>query len=288
MKSKFHPIVTIVCPSNKPLDDLSKAAYDSMLTQDYNNLEIHICFNGITVNQYREISNYLCENNNNNYPLVLSHFEASMSPGSARRYLLNSINSDYILFLDADDVASKKLVRKKVCYSYEYDLDIVISSARTFNGYQQLIKELFTSYRSYLIPYIFLSLFKFSWLPLSVNLVPNSGTLLRIPKFRHILASYPVVPHEDFIFYNLLLQHQPKVGLLLDPLINYNVSTKTTTGNKFKSKLWHYRALKCIKPRYSPFKRLIITLLGLPLMFIILFLNTLITYPNICFVTSDE
>ena len=279
-KKITSPTVTIICPSHRRVDNLSKLSYDSMLSQDYDLTSINICVNGVSKEEYCEIENYLRDNNKNNFPIVLSHHLSPLSPGSARRVLLSTIKSDYVLFLDSDDVANKDLISKKIRYSLDFELDVVLCSANTFTNYDNFVKNSCLGFRSYLIPYILLSLFKSTWLPLAINLIPNSGTLIKTSKFSRLLRSYPIAPHEDFIFYSNLLDLNPSIGLLLKPLISYNISTHTTSGNKLKSKIWHYRALKFIKPHYSRFTRLVITALGPPLMFIISIVNALITLPT--------
>ena len=274
------PSVAIICPSHRPLDTLSKLAYNSILLQEYQALSLYFCINGVTENQFKIIERYIHNQNTNKYTVFLTYQRSDLSPGSARRYLLNQIKTDYVLFIDSDDLASKNLVSQKISCALEHNIDVVISSAKVFRLSKDSHLNYSRKFRSYLIQYVILCLFKHSWLVLSVNLIPNSGTLIKTSPFIELLKTYPSQPHEDFIFYNKILDLKPSIALILYPLVSYYISGSTTTGNKLKSKIWHYRALKYIRPKYSTIQKLLITLMGPLLSLFLSFLNQLASAPD--------
>ena len=127
-------------------------------------------------------------------------------------------------------------------------------------------------------------------IPLSINLIPNSGTLVRRNNFnKKIFFKYPFCKHEDFIFYIKLLNFAKCIALIEKPLIAYNVNRKTLTGNKLVSKIWHARAISKVK-KISFFRSITITLFGifitLPIIFFLGKLRIVLNkkkYKNISF-----
>ena len=273
----FMPSVSIVCPVHRPLNKLSKLAFISILKQNYKKLFIYFCFNGLSSVDIESLKSFITSSNIHSHIL---YFEASndlLSPGAARILALKSIDSDYIVFIDSDDIAEENLVSSKVEIASKLNLDLVISSAYTFESIDDVLYNLHgLKLRSYILPLIALHLFNGTWLPYAINLIPNSGTLFRRMPFDKILQNYPTARHEDFIFYSKLLLHSPRIGVIKSPLISYFISRKTTTGNKLLSRIWHAEAIRYIRPGMPIIFRYLITFLGPLAIFIFIILLRLL------------
>ena len=255
--------VSIICPIHRPLNALSKLSLASILKQNYSDLHIHFCINGLSSVEIDLIKSYILSKNVYSHPIYYEVSPALLPPGSARRLALKSITSDFISFIDSDDIPMEDLVASKVDLACKHDLDLVVCSANIFDSISTVSNDLCNlKKRSYTLPLMALHLFKGTWLPLSINLIPNCGTLLRRDSFQQSLFDYPTANHEDFIFYSRILSNSPRIGVFEAPLISYFISRKTTTGNKIISRLWHANAIRYIHPSIPLFSRYLIAFIG--------------------------
>lgn len=265
------PSVSIICPIHRPLNSLSKLSIVSILNQTYNHLDIFFCINGLPRAEIDSIKSYILSHNFHSYPIYFEISSALLSPGAARKLALKSISSDFIAFIDSDDISADDLVTTKINLASKHDLDLVVCSANIFDSTTTFINNSHhLQKRSYTLPLMALHLFKETWLPLSINFIPNSGTLLRRKNFHQLLFDYPTAKHEDFIFYSKLLSNSPRIGVIETPLISYFVSRKTTTGNKILSRLWHANAIRYIQPGTPLIFRYLIAFIGPLVIFIFL------------------
>ena len=256
--------VSIIIPSNKPLNQISRISYKHAIQQDYPYIELIIFLNGITKNEYKAVVSYLDKNNIYNHEIINYYSRKRISPGIARSKLINISKGNFIIFLDSDDIPNKQLISKKIKLAIKKNVDIICSSAYIFSNFEQY-KNGFMKQRTYVVPLIILTLFLNSFVPLSVNLIPNSGTLIRKRKSnKYIFKNYPKNKHEDFIFYMNIIHHINSIALIEEPLIAYYINRKTLTGNKIISKLWHAKAISNITNN-SLLKSILITIIGISL-----------------------
>ena len=249
-------------PSNHLLSPLTEISYKFSIQQDYKNLEFLIYLNGMSSINKELIIAFLNKNNIFNHKIVYLYSSNKVLPGEARSKLINISKGELIIFIDADDIPKTNLVSSKIKIASNKNFDIICSSANTFSNLRQY-KAGLMKLRSYAIPLTILTLFKNSFVPLSVNLIPNSGTMIRRKsKNKGYLESYPISKHEDFLFYLNLLSTSQNIALIEKPLIAYNINKNTLTGNKILSKIWHAKAIS--SSRGIPLiKSLLITISGI-------------------------
>ena len=274
------PKVSVILPSNRPLSDLTKVSYKSIIQQKYRNIEVLIFLNGISKKECDLILEFLFQNNIHNHTINHFYNKDPILPGNVRSELLNFSSGEYIIFLDADDIPDINLISIKIECAKKFKVDMVCSNAYTFSKVSDYKSgEMYK--RNYSISILTLKYFRNSLIPLAINLVPNSGTLIRKTKYnKKILANYPKSRHEDFLFYLELISHVNGIALIQIPLISYHINRNTLTGNKIISKIWHVKAL--FKVKRIPFiKSIILTLSGVLLLSPIFFiLNKIISIFN--------
>ena len=264
--------VSIIMPSNHILSPLTEISYKNSVQQNYQNLEFLIFINGMNSLNKEKIIEFLKNNNIYNHKIVHLYSSKEVLPGEARSKLISISKGELIVFLDADDIPKTNLVSSKIKIANDKNIDIICSSAYTFSnlrGYKLGLMRL----RSYAIPLSILTLFGNSFVPLAVNLIPNSGTMIRRKiKNKKYLDYYPKDKHEDFVFYLNLLTTSQNIALIDKPLIAYNVTRNSLTGNKLLSKIWHAKAISSAR-KLPLIYSLLLTLVGviflLPIIFIL-------------------
>ena len=235
--------VSIIMPANHILSPLTEISYKSSIQQDYKKIELLIYLNGMSLMNKELIIDFLNKNNIYNHKIVHLYSLDKVLPGEARSKLIKISKGELIIFIDSDDIPKTNLISTKIKIAQNKDIDIVCSSAYTFTNLNQYYRGLM-KLRSYVIPLKILTLFGNSFVPLSVNLIPNSGTMIRRKnKNKKYLESYPNSKHEDFLFYLNLLSTPQNIALIHKPLIAYYINRNTLTGNKFLSRIWHAKAI---------------------------------------------
>tara|TARA_S200000501_G_C20773940_1_gene721806 strand:+ start:75 stop:965 length:891 start_codon:yes stop_codon:yes gene_type:complete len=272
MAKKNMEKVSIIMPSNRILSPLTKITYKSAIQQNYQNVEFLIYINGLSIKKKDSIINFLKDSNIFNHKIKYIYSFKKISPGEARLKLIEISSGNLIIFIDSDDIADINLISSKMKLAKNKNLDIICCSAYTFSNLNEY-KSGFMNERKYAISLMLLNLFGNSFLPLSVNLIPNSGTLIRRKiKNDYVFKNYPQCNHEDFLFYQELLKCSKQVALIEKPLISYSIHRKTLTGNKIKSRIWHAKAISQLA-NISLIKSLFLSLIGcliiLPLIFIL-------------------
>ena len=259
-------------PSNHILSPLTEISYKFSVQQDYKNLEFLIYLNGMSSINKEKIIAFLNEHNIYKHEIVYLYSSKKVIPGEARSKLIKIAKGELIVFLDADDIPKTNLVSSKIKIANHKNIDIICSSANTFSNLRQYKLGLM-KLRSYAIPLSILTLFGNSFLPLAINLIPNSGTMIRRKiKNKKYLESYPKSNHEDFVFYLNLLTTSQNIALIDKPLIAYSINRNSLTGNKFLSKIWHAKAISSAR-KIPIIYSLLLTIIGilfvLPIIFIL-------------------
>ena len=96
--------ISIIVPFYNSKDYISNCI-DSIISQTYKNYEIIFVDDGSSDFTDRYIEDYLNKKNFSNYKILKKENEG---PGIARNYGINNSNSDYIAFIDSDDVWKEK------------------------------------------------------------------------------------------------------------------------------------------------------------------------------------
>jgi len=270
MKKNNIEKVSIIMPSNNILSPLTEISYKFSIQQDYKNLEFLIYLNGMNLINKEEIIIYLNKHNIYKHDIIILYSNLEVSPGKARSELIKASHGDLLVFIDSDDIPETNLISSKMELANDKDLDIICCSANIFSNLRQYeIGSM--KLRTYSIPLSFLDLFGNSFVPLAVNLIPNSGTMIRRKiKNKDVLQNYPNGRHEDFIFYLRLLKNTQYIALIEKPLIAYYVNKGTLTGNKLLSKIWHAKAIS--KARNIPLiNSLLLTFFGIFILMPVIF-----------------
>ncbi len=233
-----QPLVSILVPVHRPVDQPFLSCIDSIRRQDYCNFEVCFLLNGKPyrffcphVDTINDALNYACT-------FDIYHSELACSPGEARNILAFMATGDLLLMLDSDDIANESLVSKKVDIMISRNVSIVFSNAVEFNSSDPRSLICFRDY------------FKLHSSPISnssvacafANIFPNSGTLIRKSIWKS--SGFVDLPHEDFIFFwTSVFRRGHSYATSQDYLVYYCISNSSTTGNKIVSRLWHARAI---------------------------------------------
>ena len=262
MEYEFNELVSLIMPGHTKINELNKRVLISIFNQTYQVLELCILLSGISKIDFDEWVSFIENNYGNNKNVQIIHKENAISPGIARKELIRLSSGKFIVFADSDDILDKTLIEKKVKISKTNQVNVVFSNAYVFNHVKYQDKGL-DFQRNYKLNFHLRLLFGNSIFSYMLNYLPNSGTLiLKNNDTLDALNNYPTEKHEDFIFFSRLFKKNIKLALIDEPLISYYINNRTTTGNKFSSRLWHYYATKKIFPNEKNLKLFFITLIG--------------------------
>lgn len=107
----------------------------SIINQDYPNLEIIIVDDGSTDDLLR-----ICEEYAEKDCRVRVIYENNSGPGAARNRGIDCVTSDFLTFVDSDDILENNYISSLVAQQEKYNSDIAITSYKKFdNGEYHLI-----------------------------------------------------------------------------------------------------------------------------------------------------
>ena len=252
--------VSIITPNCYPLDKHRKIVLTNIAKQTHNNIELLIYNNGIKMDEHNRILNFI-KSMNNNIVINSIHSLKRIGIGQARKILLKNSTGNYLIFIDSDDIVDKSIISQKLKLIEENKVDIVTSNARTFNELDEYTNNKF-KYRNYFLYNKILKNKIFGLCKSGINLIPNSGTLIKKNALiSQLMNNYPISKHEDFIFYKKLVERESKILISNKCMISYFINKDTFTGNKIKSRIWHYKILKK-EFKYSSHKAFFSIVLG--------------------------
>jgi len=115
MQQKINPLISIVMPSYNHGKFIGKSI-DSILNQTYENWELLIIDNNSTDETTDVLKKYKSEKRINVF-----YVNNKGSIGYSRNIGLNKAKSDYIAFIDSDDLWSSTKLKECICYLKNYD-----------------------------------------------------------------------------------------------------------------------------------------------------------------------
>lgn len=200
-----------------------KESIDSILNQSFSDFELLIINDGSTDNCPEIIRSYTDPRIR-----VLTH-PVNLGRPAARNDAIKHAQGEYLLWMDADDIALPELVAEQVHFLDTHpEIDICGINYKCFNEKDTISN--FPTYSHYIKAY---SLFN--------QCISNLGCCLRLSKIRAagIQYDYEFLRAEDFTFffscqfiYNLKITSNPKV------LVRYRFFTRSTTD------IFHKKAIE--------------------------------------------
>lgn len=204
---------------------------ESILEQDYKNLEILLIDDGSTDKTYEICKKYSYSNNNvklyqNNYNIGLT---------KSLNILIKKAEGYYIARQDADDISSSSRIRKQVQFMEMYDLDASTTRAFVMNS------KKITPSKSYYLPKEFVMRIKNPYI---------HGTLIAKKEVLYNVGLY----NENFYYsqdYKLmrdLLDNGYSLKILKEPLYYLNMEGNISVTHKEKQEYF----ADCVRKRTLP------------------------------------
>ena len=202
---------------------------NSILKQDYKNIEIIVVNDGSNDNSYNIINRYVKNNKN----LILYNIKNS-GASAARNYGLNKATGDYICFIDSDDYIAKDYISTLVLGLETYDTDMAqyYDFVRTRN-YNHFLKE---SKKTRFIKIYQKNLFDEFF---RVNGESDKHTLWNKIYKRNILSNFSLEEgrmNEDVLGVYDILSNVKTCTLILEKKYYYYQNVNGVTKTKFKEK----------------------------------------------------
>ena len=118
--SKNSHLVSVIIPAHNNEYSI-KNTLESIISQDYENLEI-ILVNDASTDDTQNIAETFLNENTRNFKIIT--LEKNLGVSSARNQGLENSNGDYIYFCDADDLAEKNLISTLSDLITKYECEI--------------------------------------------------------------------------------------------------------------------------------------------------------------------
>lgn len=219
-----NPKVTVAIPVYN-VETYVARCINSVLSQDYDNLEILIVYD-ISIDSSLEIAIDTLKKGNLPYRIIEKN-EEDKGPGKSRNLVLDNFQGDFLFFLDSDDFLEPFAICLLVKEAITTDADIVAASHRSvdevenvINKFQYTDKIIFDN--SSLKHYVYVEngyFSVYSWNKL------YKASFLKENNIRYI---HDIV--EDAVFSFLEIKKINKIVLLPDITLNYLIRSSSITN----------------------------------------------------------
>lgn len=218
-------LVSIVMPCRNASHTIS-AAIDSVINQNYQNIELIVVDDGSTDSSVEIIREYCSKDSR----LVFLRNIGKHGVSFARNAGLAVAKGRFIAFLDADDYLTEDSVRRRVKHCVDNNVQIV------FGPYIRLLPN---GVEVLVVPPPVISFADM----LKRNYIGNL-TGLYDASFFGVLMQHDL-RHEDYLMWCCLLRKANfAFSVSSSPLGIYRVSSGSLSGNKIQAALWHWNVLR--------------------------------------------
>lgn len=221
--------VSIVVPIYN-MGSTIKSCIDSIINQDYRNLEIIIVDDGSTDNSFEICRDIASEKDN-----VRVYHTENRGSGPARNFGIAKATGDYIFFPDADDYMEPNTITKLIEVIKSTESDLIVFGYKSVNTIGKTIRtkiypkielkgsEIRKAYKPYMT----------TLSPLGIQGAPwNKMFNLNIIKENNI--QYPSLRrHQDEGFIGRYMCYSEKVAFIPDVLYTYNVNDLAREWQKY-------------------------------------------------------
>lgn len=246
----MNPLVSVIVPMYNPGEPLQENIY-TITNQTYENLEIIYVDDGSTDQSIALIQKHASIDNR--IKLLL---QENKSAGAARNYGMRHANGEYLIFLDSDDFFDLKMIEKLFLNIKNYDADISMCGAFSFDHASKEYNKRSWVLRKNLTPMcnpfsaksIGDNVFSFTtpvtWNKLFSRRLIKENSL----EFQEISRS------NDLSFVLTAIAIAPKIVVNEDPLVYYRVNNSNSLqASKDKDIYSFYEALLCLRNNLEKF-----------------------------------
>lgn len=236
-------LISVIVPVYNVSDFIGQCL-DSLLEQDYPNLEIIIVNDGSTDDSMMKIETQITVAKN----IKVIH-QSNQGLSSARNAGIEQASGEYLVFVDSDDYLPPQAISKLYQGVIDYQVKIAIGSVCQVNefgkGKQQIFleKPLILSYpelEDYLYEHVLL-------------FIPAWGKIYHHSIFKELRYPLGKIHEDEFITYRAYLETD-KVAYLPELVYYYRKHEGSITARAFEAKKLAY--LDALEERYQIFERL--------------------------------
>lgn len=223
---------------------------ESIVNQNYQNIEIIICDDASTDNSYSLLQKWQIKDSR----IRLLHNVQNMRAAASRNSCINIANGNYLMIQDIDDMSKSNRVDVLLSNLKSHKVDFVSSSMATIDDSGNI------NYNKLLKHKKFPSKYDFIW-GISFNHPATLFTKEVLSKVQGYRVAKDTKVSEDYDMFMRLYANGAKGMNIKEPVYLY----RTNAANSKSLKL-SYRIIEC-KLRYKGFKQLNIMLFGFPFIF---------------------
>ncbi len=204
---------------------------NSILDQDYKNLELLIIDDGSNDETYKICKNY--SNTHRNVKLYKNNYNIGLT--KSLNILLNKSEGYFIARQDADDISSSSRLSKQLSFIEKYNLDACSTRAYVMNSHK------ITPSKSYYLPKGFVMKIKNPFI---------HGTLMAKKEVLFKIGQYDenFYYSQDYKLMQDLLDNGYKLKIIKEPLYYLNMKGNISVTHREEQQYF----AKCVKKRMTP------------------------------------
>lgn len=227
--NKILPLISIIMPAYNA-EKYILSSVESVISQTFKNWELIVIDDGSKDNTM-EILKKIKDTDNR---IRLIENETNMGVSLTRNRGIEIARSEWIAFLDSDDLWSPFKLEKQLLIAQKNDAEFVFSGASYINESSKPFNGIFE------VP----SIVTFDSLK-KQNVISCSSVLLKRYFFDDVKMENDQL-HEDYVVWLKILKSGCIAHGINEPLLIYRLSTKSKSGNKLKSVSMTYRVFRFI------------------------------------------
>jgi teichuronic acid biosynthesis glycosyltransferase TuaG len=232
--------IDIILPVYNAEDYIIKTI-SSIIKQSYKCWKLYILDDGSTDNTYKLLNNYIKNNNKNRFIFLYKNLK-NKGQGYSRNFLLSKARSNYLAFIDADDIWQKHKLRKQLFFMKENSVDFSYSDYIIFkkNKKKKIVTPKKFTFESFIIN----------------TSIATSTMMLRRKIINNHIRFLTVKFCEDYFFKCQILKKHEAIkcpGMLT----YYRLVSTSLQSNRLKSLYWvwiinkKFNKLKTLKNFFS-------------------------------------
>lgn len=200
-----------------------KGAIKSVINQTYNNWELIIIDGNSNINSKKVISKF-----KKNKKIKITWVRSNNGAGYNRNLGISKSKSNYIAFIDSDDVWKKNKLKKQITFMIKNKCDFSYTSYATMNSNSKILRKIKPPLR-----YSFRSFIKNTTIATSTMIVKRS--VIKNIRFTHANSC------DDYYFKCRILKKIKFALGLKEVLTNFRISKGSTNSKKLRNVYWVWK-----------------------------------------------
>ena len=227
-ESNINPKISIVLPHYNN-EHFVKDAIESVINQSYKNWELFIIDGNSNYKSKNIISKF-----KKNKKIKIIWVKSNNGAGFNRNLGIKKSKSNYVAFIDSDDIWKKNKLKKQIKFMLKNKCDFSYTGYKTMNSNKKLLRSINPP-----LKYNFNSFIKNTTIATSTMMVKRS--IIKNVRFSNTSSC------DDYYFKCKILKKIKFAMCLKDYLTNFRISKNSTNSKKLRNAYWVWKINRELK-----------------------------------------